>query len=289
MGVLSVRSAIAAVVFMAAAPHTASADTNLGTVDGLTYISALTTFLPSPATATERADCPAGTKVVGGGVAVGVSGEEGDARIASGLPFDGGDANSIPDDGWEGRGANLFGGSKSMTVFAICSTGHIEYATDHGRLEAGAGSGTARCPGSTHISGGGVSVGGSSLDAWPTRSRPLDLEDGNSQPDDAWQTRVFNSGPERRLTTYAICVQSRRDYAASNSTGGASAFADCPTGGHGTGGGFAVTGPASESQVAANYPFDSSGMDPPDVSFSSRFAQAFGPVRTLTSYAICST
>ena len=72
--------------------------------------------------ATEFADCPSGTKVIGGGA-------EGTANFAGGAgqmlntsaPFDDGDGNGTPDDGWVGTIDNFTNaGGKRLTVYAIC-------------------------------------------------------------------------------------------------------------------------------------------------------------------------
>jgi hypothetical protein len=56
--------------------------------------------------------------VVGGGVKV--SGDPDKARLVVSSPYDGGDADGIPDDGWRTKVYNVAGSSKQVTTFAVC-------------------------------------------------------------------------------------------------------------------------------------------------------------------------
>jgi hypothetical protein len=56
--------------------------------------------------------------VVGGGVKV--SGSAANARLVVSAPYDGNDADKIPDDGWRTKVYNRAGAAKQVTSFAIC-------------------------------------------------------------------------------------------------------------------------------------------------------------------------
>ena len=64
------------------------------------------------------AHCANDQQVVGGGVKI--SGPIIEARLIANEPRDDGDPGSVPDDGWRGGAANIAGGSKQLTVYAVC-------------------------------------------------------------------------------------------------------------------------------------------------------------------------
>jgi hypothetical protein len=208
-------------------------------------------------------------------------------RLTSSFPFDGPDADGRPDDGWEAQGVNLTGASKAVTANATCGSGRVRYKSGRERVHGStAGGAEARCPGSMHASGGGISVDGLATDHWLNRSRPFDGDDGNAAPDDGWQSRIYNDGTGRRVVTFAVCVNERRRYRDNSTDAADFVFADCPTGSHGTGGGLSISGAPIEAHATAIDPFSAS-VNPPDTGFVAGFSQNFGPPKTLTSFAIC--
>jgi hypothetical protein len=64
------------------------------------------------------AACGTGQVVTGGGVFV--SGPVSEAAVTGTAPADLRDLDTIPDDGWRGTVANLSGGTKTVTAYAIC-------------------------------------------------------------------------------------------------------------------------------------------------------------------------
>jgi hypothetical protein len=64
------------------------------------------------------AACGTGQVVTGGGVYV--SGPVSEAAVTGTAPADLRDLDAIPDDGWRGTAANLSGGTKTVTAYAIC-------------------------------------------------------------------------------------------------------------------------------------------------------------------------
>src|SRR5688500_9053949 len=69
--------------------------------------------------------CPQGTKVVGGGV-FGAGGYN-EQQINSMRPYDEGDANDAPDNGWQATVDNQTGGPVDVKVHAICTRGNFTY------------------------------------------------------------------------------------------------------------------------------------------------------------------
>ena len=144
--------------------------------------------------------CPHGTTVTGGGVAT--EGDSPKVGVVLSSPFDGPDANSIPDDGWEGSATNGTGSPKILTVTAVCAeSGQYKYVRsapeplpDNSRASV-----SAICPDGTVVSGGGVDNSGIGLGAEIESSFPL--------PDSDWVGRANNDGTGQAETvqTFAIC------------------------------------------------------------------------------------
>ncbi|HKH14603.1 MAG TPA: hypothetical protein VKA47_08110 [Solirubrobacterales bacterium] len=266
----------------------AQADTNLGTVAGLTYMRDEAPSTPAPSVLVANAACPAGTHVVGGGATpLAVSNFNVQFWINRTTSFDGPDPDRVPDDGWIGRGFNRFGEQKSMFVFAICSAGAVRYATNHATAAPGAGVGTrAACPSGTHVAGGGAGLSGSATEAYLNSSSPYDSNDADHRPDDGWRARAYNQGgPSKRLTVRAECVDALPRYASTASTDSSQVvLTNCPAGTHAMGGGGLNAGLASRAFLNALYPFMTS-MGPPDDQFVLAVSRT-NPTR-YTGYVVC--
>ena len=105
------------------------------------------------------ARCPAGTHVTGGGAFVG--GDIGDGRLLSTSPFDGGDPDSRPDDGWRIKAANASVTEDSdVKVHAICQKRSPRYeVSDPATLTAGSETGVLHdCDNEAHLIGAGANV-----------------------------------------------------------------------------------------------------------------------------------
>jgi hypothetical protein len=77
--------------------------------------------LPNGAQLDDIAVCPKGTKVSSGGVLI--TGTSDALEVASSAPWDSGDANSTPDNGWHGVANNDGSGTaQKMQVFAVCKS-----------------------------------------------------------------------------------------------------------------------------------------------------------------------
>jgi len=126
------------------------------------------------------ARCPARTHVTGGGAFVG--GDIGDGRLLSTSPFDGGDPDSRPDDGWRIRAANASVTEDSdVTVHAICQRRRPRYeVSGPSTLTAGSEMGVLHdCDNDAHLIGAGADL---SLDPDAQVSAIL-LEDSGADPD----------------------------------------------------------------------------------------------------------
>lgn len=74
--------------------------------------------LPGSGSASATARCGKGFHVLSGGFAV--SGSPSKAHNSGSYPFDNGDPDQLPDDGWKARAFNLTGASKTLTAYAVC-------------------------------------------------------------------------------------------------------------------------------------------------------------------------
>jgi hypothetical protein len=271
----------------------AAAEFNLGTVDGLTYMQSdgLPSPLPTPpATLFASAQCPAGTRVVGGGATTASATPSGTNEfwLSRTRPFDGADADHRPDDGWLGRGFNRFGTAKNFGAYAICFGGAVRYGV--GRVSAQSGSGMAtraRCPSGTHVSGGGAALSGNADKGYLNASFPLDGGDADTVADDGWRARAFNrSGTRKTLTVYTTCTNFNPQYQSVPVTGTdlLTSFA-CAGGAHGMEGGIKPSGAPSEAFLTTLYPYAGT-TNPPDAGFVLG-AHALGGSTGFLIYDIC--
>jgi hypothetical protein len=258
----------------------ASADSNLGSVRGLTYIQSDSVPLDAGFSGSPTADCPGGTKVVGGGVTP-ESSPASESRINSTFPIDTADADHRADDGWEGDVYNISGAQKSFSAYAICKNrGAVEYRHKNvtGVGPSGAGTATAKCPHGTRASGGGLRVGGMIAEGYVNRTYPIDRGDSDTKADDGWRGRGYNlASGDTNVIAHVICMDARLHYAVD-----LGAFIDCPDGTHATGGGAAVGGSAASTWLNTLYPF-ADVTNPPD----DGFVNLFNSLGLATGYAIC--
>ena len=162
--------------------------------------------LPPDATKTRKVSCPKSQHVMGGGAAI--FDATTDARLNSTYPFDSGDKDKAPDDGWKARGVNLVGSQHAFDVYALCTKRKLTYKQD--KLPQG-GPGTSGhtvfCPESKHVLSGGVKVTGPGYEAVLHYLRPQDTSaDANAVPDDGWLANVGNqSGGLKDVTAFVVC------------------------------------------------------------------------------------
>jgi hypothetical protein len=139
---------------------------------------------------TATVDCPGGTRAAGGGLRVG--GQIPEGYVNRTYPFDGGDGDTKPDDGWRGRGYNVSTGTVNVRVYVACLDARLHYAVSLGSF--------TNCPDGTHATGGGAAVGGSAASTWLNTLYPF--AEPTNPPDDGF-VNLFNS--LALPTGYAVC------------------------------------------------------------------------------------
>ena len=269
---------------MSATP--AFADNNLGTVDGLTYIQDSMPLSAAPAEVEVTADCLPGSRLIGGGVTPSSS-PFSEAWINTSLPVDGSDAGSAPD-GRSGRMANLAGGAKTVSAYAICSAGNVRSRSARVRVDpSDSGAVKAKCPEGTRVASGGAGLNGAASDSHLDSSYPFDAGDGDSKPDDGWKARAFNAASTRaRLRLSVQCVERSLAYRNFEAKTGGLRFAPCPAGGHALAGGIQAAGTPGVGHIHTAYPYAETA-NPPDTGFVLAMGSTFGPGPSYTGHVIC--
>lgn len=152
-----------------------------------------------------KATCPAGSHVVSGGSDVYRG------RVPVSVPFDSGDGDRLPDDGWRIRARNDEGSAFDLTVHAVCLLGPVSdlrYRVARGKAKAGKARTLVASCRDDAVVGGGVAISGSTAKHFIHSNRPRDAaSDANSTPDDLWQaTAVNDSTRQSKVAVYAICL-----------------------------------------------------------------------------------
>jgi hypothetical protein len=209
-----------------AVPTTASA--SFGT---LSYRAHGPVNLRVDAEGTATAACRPDTHVLGGGqyVQAGLR----NATVHSSAPFDGPDADTVPDDGWQSRVDSFNGAQNSVTEYAICSTRRPKYRKQSYNVGQGlyyAGF-RAKCPPRETALGGGLDVSpgyNSALVLTSVPDPPAPTGSWSGYEVVGWKSSV----PGQRLTGWVICGGAEVSYlttrgqVANNGSGRASAA--CP-------------------------------------------------------------
>jgi hypothetical protein len=169
---------------------------------GLSMETATTPEPDSNAVVSAKAKCPKGTSVTGGGL----SSDSNLEYILISAPYDGGDADSNPDDGWE---ASLVTGvgqpDRELRALAFCSANFkLAYRSDSDADVTDVGHAEADCPEKAAITGGGISISGGD-GAFLNASHPLDGTDAGQAPDDSWEGNAGVTSGNRTVDVYAIC------------------------------------------------------------------------------------
>ena len=291
------RAAALTIAAVSCAPlaATASADVNLGSRGGITYVS--DADLPSPPeVSVMEAACPAATEVSGGVGSAGTSVESSDVNDTA--PADGPDGGSDPDDAWFAT-ANFPDSAflPNPEVFAICEArSHTHASGSVGIAPGEAGSLTVPCPGPTKPTGGGVMLSGAEADgAFVNSSSPHDGGDRGREPDDGWKGRAYNpEGSAKTMTVTAICRQGALRYDRHVERAGAGDLATpaagCRVRGpqHLVGVGWRWSGPAGEAELYYASLEDSfDGDDVPDDYVVLGGENKAAPRKKMTGYAIC--
>jgi hypothetical protein len=194
--------------------------------------------------------CPAGTHVTGGGEAT-FNGYKG-LRLRGSYPYDGGDPDSLPDDGWKLSYRNI--GGVSVEVDAACAAELPHYvAVPFTIAETSRGTKGAGC-GYRQVYSGGA-LGGTLVSVLPK-----DGSDSDSNPDDSFQAAIDNprSSPAQ-ATVFAICGTANPDYVtvtgtAPRKTESDELQADCPGGESVLGGGAGIKVDYGKGMINSLFP-----------------------------------
>lgn len=164
--------------------------------------------IPPDAQVLKHVLCPTGSKVVGGGAVL--TGDSPKVEVASTQPFDGPDADRVPDDGWEASANNGAQLSARLAVTAVCARrGRYAYRQSPRRPlpNNSVASASVRCPDRTRVTGGGVEITGIDVGIEVESSAPFDGSDAGPAPDDGWIATANNddSGRAEHVRAYVIC------------------------------------------------------------------------------------
>jgi hypothetical protein len=246
----------------------AAADTNEGTVGGLTYIGDFTAPITPPAGQGVDAACPPGTHVVGGGADIG--GVPFEKHLNTTFPFDGPDADPRPDDFCFAHAWLASGFPDQVEAIAVCKQGKARYRSSLGTVQPGsARTLRAKCPDRTHVSGGGAYNYGVIEDAYVASSYPYDGRDPGTVPDDGWAARVRDVAAPipTQMSVHAICIGLRPRYVAGAPLTVGSAPLPmtgpaCPDSRHIIAAGIRLVAPlAAEARLLTIMPFDLADAD----------------------------
>jgi hypothetical protein len=238
-------------------------------------VEATTFNFPGTGSGAALASCPAGRRVVGGGVNT-TAGAAGSVVLASG-PVDetGETGNTLDGDiarGWYASVVHNDGAARTYKVFALCSA-NSDATVEASRIELAPGaSGAARatCPPGSRALGGGIGTTAATLGAYVRVSGPVD-ETGSIQNtfdgDIAkhWYASVSNLTPAQSYRVFALCSaasyatieETRFNGAAGTSGDGA---ATCPAGRWATGGGVGTTANTVGSSLQVSAPLGDTGL-----------------------------
>ena len=148
------------------------------------------------------AECPAGTRVTGGGF----HGNDSDDDVLLSAPVDtAADTDTKPDDGWSAEViADSIGDTVTVTV--VCSKRlKLKYVQTDLTAPSGVQE-TAVCPDSRSVTGGGHSLPGGA-GATIHSSNPADVGDGDDVPSDGWHAQARVDSGSRTLLVYAVCAK----------------------------------------------------------------------------------
>jgi hypothetical protein len=264
---LSCAVAAAAALALGASP--AAAETNLGTVGGLTYIFDQSPPVTAPGYYGGTAACASGTRVVGGGAEL--SGSPAEQRLLDSEPTR---PNAEGGNYWAAGIWNASGSPKSIDVIAVCRPSKPAYRSNSAKVPVGrARTVAARCPSGTHVSAGGGYATGTVDGSYVNSSFPFDGHDAGDAPDDGWKVRIYNvsNAPRARINVFAICVTERPRYVTAGpvamvpgtpSVSLVSSAAACPVSRHISTGGIRLAGaPAAQVRPLAMMPFDLGDAD----------------------------
>lgn len=256
------------------------------------------------------ATCPAGKRVVGGGVGTTAAEVESQLRVSGPVDETGLTANTGDGDvarHWYADVRNFDDQSAEHKVFALCSaTSDATVEETSVFLESNAGSSAvATCPAGRRAVGGGIGTTAAVGTSLVRVSGPLDdtgLTANTSDGDVArhWYANFFNTASPRTYKVLALCSASS-DATVVEETfgvpGGASTSAPvrCPAGRRALGGGLGTTADDVAAQLLVSGPLDESGATATtadgDVArhWYANFYNFVGASRTYKVFALCAS
>lgn len=186
-----------------------------------------------------KAECPGATHVISGGM--GTFNGYGGILLTGSYPYDGGDKDSAPDDGWKIDVTNR--GGLETEANALCSGQKWKYPHedfDFPRFKDGTG--TVKCPSGTHIISGGGRAG------TLIGLLPGDGKDSDKAPDDKFTVHTESGASDKtKGVAWATCGKAKVKYVKTK-TG--------PIGTHEEGGEFDAVCPAGSDVLGGG-----AGMD----------------------------
>ena len=206
------------------------------------------------------ANCPSGTKVIGGGAFH--PGPTPKGMLTSSSPFPA--LNAEPSAGWTAELTNVSQETQTLNVTAVCASGtglNVQYVKASTAVAPASGGVTsAVCPGGTQLTGGGAF-----MDALPGAGRlNTSTANGLTVANKGWVAYVNNvSGDQAELTVTAICASAPNlsvQYVRSADLTMpayqvAGQYATCPTGTKVLGGGASISGTAKQGYINGSMPY----------------------------------
>jgi hypothetical protein len=158
----------------------------------------------SAAIETVKAACKPGFEVTGGGL------QSANPRVLASAPYDGGDKDKKPDDGWKATALNDDPSARDLLAYASCrkaGTWDLQYLkTKQQAIGSDASAASTDVCTDGVVTGGGASIVGTTGLTRLHESYPADFGDADETPADAWTSSLRNgSGAATSGTFYAIC------------------------------------------------------------------------------------
>jgi hypothetical protein len=153
---------------------------------------------------TVKVGCPRGTSVSAGGAST----DNADARHNSSYPYDDGDANETPGDGWAVRVFNSSIDGARIKAYAVCTRRPIDYAITESTEPAGSPTyATLTCPELGQVAiGGGVRFDGLVSAVRLIEAVSRDDVDALLVPGDQIEFGYDVDGDSKSLTRTVVCA-----------------------------------------------------------------------------------
>jgi hypothetical protein len=153
---------------------------------------------------TVKVACPDGFRAIGGGI------ESPEPLVTATVPYDAGDNDKKPDDGWKAAAVNASAVERDLTAHVSCRKAG-SWELHYENLDFGIGGGLTASAGVLctpgDLTGGGASIAGPDGTVRVHESFPIDAGDaGNVTPADGWHGSLTNGEMGSTSgTVHAIC------------------------------------------------------------------------------------